>query len=338
MPTSPVFLGSYPQTRLRRNRQKPWSRDLVAENHLSPRDLIWPIIVCEGNQRVETIDSMPGVERISVDLLPSRANQAYSLGIRAIAIFPKVLEELKSPEGVECLNPDNLVCRAVREIKKHIPEIGVICDVALDPYTSHGQDGIVQDNNVINDRTVEVLCRQALNQANSGCDVLAPSDMMDGRVRKIRIALDKADFQNLQIMSYAAKFASSYYGPFREAIGSAANLANGDKRTYQVDPRNSQEALRESAFDIDEGADMLIVKPGLPYLDVIKGVKETFSMPTYAYQVSGEYSMIMAASERGWISYSDSLMETLICFKRAGADGIITYGAVEAAKLLNDLL
>lgn len=278
---------------------------------------------------------MPGVERLSIDLLVESVGAAVELGIPAIAIFPVTEPAKKSPDGEEATNPENLVCRAVRAVKQtHGDAIGVICDVALDPYTSHGQDGLVRDGYVVNDETLEVLCRQAVVQAAAGCDVIAPSDMMDGRVGAIRRALDKVGFEQVSIMAYAAKYASAFYGPFRDAVGSAANLAAGDKRTYQMDPANSDEALREVSLDLAEGADMVMVKPGMPYLDVVHRVKETFAIPTYAYQVSGEYAMLEAAAANGWLDREKSMLESLLAFKRAGADGILSYFALEAARLL----
>jgi len=333
--TSPMPWGSYPQTRLRRLRRYDWSRRLVAEHALSVNDLIWPLFVHDGDNRRESVASMPGVERLSIDLLVASVGQAVELGIPAIAIFPVTDPAKKSPDGDEATNPENLVCRSVRAVKQaHGDAIGVICDAALDPYTSHGQDGLVRDGYVVNDETIEVLCRQAVVQAAAGCDVIAPSDMMDGRIGAIRQALDEAGYEQVSILAYAAKYASAFYGPFRDAVGSAANLASGDKRTYQMDPANTDEALREVALDLAEGADMVMVKPGLPYLDVVRRVKDTFGVPTFAYQVSGEYAMLMAAAANGWLHREKSILESLLSFKRAGADGILTYFALEAAKLL----
>ncbi|MBK8175702.1 MAG: porphobilinogen synthase [Rhodospirillales bacterium] len=326
-------LGAFPRTRLRRNRKTAWSRSLVAEHRLSPADLIWPVFAVDGVGRREPIASMPGVDRLSCDLLIEAVGEAAELGIPAVAVFPSVDPALKTPDAREALNPDNLVCRAVRAIKQALPAIGVICDVALDPFSSFGHDGLIKDGRVLNDETVEVLCRQTLVQAAAGCDVLAPSDMMDGRVAAMRDVLDAAGFIDVQIMSYAAKYASAFYGPFRDAVGSASQL-KGDKKSYQMDPANAVEALREVALDIDEGADMLIVKPGLPYLDILRAVAQTFGMPTFAYQVSGEYAMLKAAAAHGWIDGDATLLETLIAFKRAGAAGILTYTAIEAARLL----
>jgi porphobilinogen synthase len=335
MANLPGTFGSYPATRLRRNRRYDWSRRMMAENVLTPVDLIWTVFVRPGKGEAEPVASMPGVDRVSVDVLAERAREAFDLGIPALAVFPQIPPELKTPDGDEALNPNNLVCEAVRAVKNAVPEMGVICDVALDPYTSHGQDGLVRDNFVVNDETVEVLCRQALNQVAAGCDVIAPSDMMDGRIGALRKALDAAGHEETLLLSYAAKYASVFYGPFRDAIGSATSLAQGDKRTYQMDPANSDEALREVALDIKEGADMVMIKPGMPYLDIVRRVKESFSLPTYVYQVSGEYAMLMAAGERGWLDGERAIMESLLGFKRAGADGILTYAAIRAAKTLN---
>jgi porphobilinogen synthase len=332
-PRSIAPLGRYPRTRLRRNRRCGWSRRLVAENRLNVDDLIWPVFVVDGEARREPVASMPGVERLSCDLLVHAIGGAKDLGIPAVAVFPSIDQALKTTDAREALNPENLVCRAVRAIKAAHPDIGVICDVALDPFSSSGHDGIVRDGRVLNDETVEVLCRQAVVQAGAGCDIAAPSDMMDGRVGAIREVLDNAGFQDVQIMSYAAKYASAFYGPFREAVGSAARL-KGDKKCYQMDPANVAEALREVALDVDEGADMLIVKPGLPYLDVLSAVSASFGVPTFAYHVSGEYAMLKAAVAQGWFDGDAALLETLIAFKRAGAAGILTYAAVEAARLL----
>lgn len=334
---SSLFQGTYPATRLRRNRRKPWIREMVAESNLSTQDLIWTVFVKGGKNEREQVLSMPGVERLSVDVLVEKAKEAFSLGIPAIAIFPKTPLELKNPEGDEALNPNNLVCTAVRSIKKHVPDLGVICDVALDPYTSHGQDGLIRNNDVDNDETLNVLKQQALIQAKAGCDIIAPSDMMDGRVSIIRTTLDLAGYQHVQIMAYSAKFASAFYGPFRDAVGSTSNLGKSDKRTYQMDPRNSDEALREVALDIQEGADMIMIKPGMPYLDIIRRVKDYFGVSTFAYQVSGEYAMLKAAGEKGWLDSDAALMESLLSFKRAGADGILTYWALEAAKRLRNI-
>jgi porphobilinogen synthase len=334
MPPSPQKpLGSYPRTRLRRTRRTAWSRRLVAENRLSSCDLLWPVFAIEGEGRREAVASMPGVDRLSVDLLVDAVGEAEALGIPAVAVFPSIAAALKTPDGAEALNPDNLVCRAVRAIKAAHPGIGVICDVALDPFSSEGHDGLVHGARVLNDETVALLCRQAVVQAQAGCDIVAPSDMMDGRVGAIRDALDAAGYVEVQILSYAAKYASAFYGPFRDAVGSGT-LLKGDKKSYQMDPANGSEALREVALDIAEGADMLIVKPGLPYLDVLRAVSQTFGVPTFAYQVSGEYAMLKAAVANGWLDGEAALLETLISCKRAGAAGVLTYAAIEVARLL----
>ncbi len=305
----------------------------MAENAISPDDFIWPLFVVDGVARREMVHSMPGVERLSVDLLPEAVGIAKDLGIPAIALFPQTPEPLKTPDGREACNPDNLVCRASRAIKTVHPDIGIVCDVALDPFNSDGHDGIIKDGYVVNDETVEILCRQAVVQAESGCDIIAPSDMMDGRVAAIRAALDGAGHDHVRIMSYAAKYASGFYGPFRDAVGSSGAL-KGDKKTYQMDPANSDEALREVALDIAEGADMVMVKPGLPYLDIVRRVKDEFGVPTFVYSVSGEYAMLKAAAANGWLDYEKVVMESLMAFKRAGANGILTYAAVEAATIL----
>jgi porphobilinogen synthase len=326
-----TILGSFPSTRLRRTRKYAWSRQMVAENILTPADLIWPVFVIEGKDKQEPIASMPGVSRLSIDLLVKAAGEAKKLGIPAIAIFPKIDPKLKTPDGREAWNDRNLVCRAVAAVKKKHPDLGVICDVALDPFNSDGHDGLWQDGDVLNDATVELLCRQALVQAEAGCDVIAPSDMMDGRIKAIRGALDAAGFLHVQLLSYAAKYASAFYGPFRDAVGSK-NALKGDKKTYQMDPANSLEALREVALDIAEGADMVMVKPGLPYLDIVRRIKDEFKLPTLAYQVSGEYAMIKAAEKNGWLDGPRTMAETLLCFKRAGCDAVLTYAAVDVAK------
>jgi porphobilinogen synthase len=331
-PSSPF--GRFPTTRLRRNRRHGWSRRLVAEHRLSVDDMIWPVFVQEGRGVRTPIPSMPGVERLSIDLVVEAAAEAQQLGIPAVAVFPVTPPEKKTPEAEEALNPENLACRAVRAIKAAKLDLGVICDVALDPYTSHGQDGLVRDGYVVNDETLEVLRRQAVVQAQAGCDVIAPSDMMDGRIGAVRQALDEAGFEHVQIMAYAAKYASAFYGPFRDAVGSAANLGGGDKRTYQMNPANGDEAIREVALDLAEGADMVMVKPGMPYLDIVSRVKETFRAPTFVYQVSGEYAMLAGAAANGWLDRERVVLESLLAFKRAGADGVLTYFAVEAAKLL----
>lgn len=335
-PRLPHDLGRYPGTRPRRVRRHDWSRRLTAENSLSVNDFIWPVFVHDGQNRRAAIASMPGVERLSVDLLAEAVAGAASLGIPAVAVFPATDPAKKTPEAEEAVNPDNLVCRSVRAVKAACPNIGVVCDVALDPYTSHGQDGLVRNGYVVNDETIEMLCRQAVVQAQAGCDVIAPSDMMDGRVGRIRTALDEAGFEHVLILSYAAKYASAFYGPFRDAVGSSSNLGTGDKRTYQMNPANGDEALREVALDIAEGADMVMVKPGMPYLDIVHRVKETFGVPTYAYQVSGEYAMLVGAAQNGWLDRKKVVLESLLAFKRAGADGVLTYFAVEAAKYLKE--
>jgi porphobilinogen synthase len=330
LPTDP---GRYPNTRLRRNRRDDWSRRLVSQTRLSVDDLIWPVFVHELDGPA-AVPSMPGVERLSIPGLVEAAGEAAALGIPALAIFPVVDLPLKTEEAEEAYNPDNLVCRAVRAVAEAVPDIGIVCDVALDPFTAHGQDGLVRDGYVVNDETVNVLVKQSLVQAAAGCNVIAPSDMMDGRVGAIRAALDGAGHDDVRIMAYAAKFASGFYGPFRDAVGSSTNLGQGDKRTYQLDPANGDEALREVALDIAEGADMVMVKPGMPYLDIVWRVKETFGLPTYAYQVSGEYAMLAGAAANGWLDGERVMMESLSSFKRAGADGILTYFAVRAAKRL----
>jgi len=323
----------FPALRMRRLRQHAWTRRLVAEQTLAPADLIWPLFLIEGENRREPIGGMPGVERLSIDQAVRAAEEAAALGIPVVALFPRTETGLKTGNGREALNPANLVCRAVRAIKRAVPEVGILCDVALDPYTTHGHDGVLIGGRVANDETVEVLARQALIQAEAGCDIIAPSDMMDGRVGAIRSALEERGFRDTLIMAYAAKYASAFYGPFREAIGSAKALT-GDKRSYQMDPANSDEALREVALDIAEGADMVMVKPGMPYLDVLRRVGDMFQVPTFAYQVSGEYAMLVAASERGWLEREDAMLESLIAFKRAGASGVLTYFARDAARLL----
>lgn len=324
----------YPAHRLRRLRQAGWSRRLVAEHTLSPADLIWPLFVKEGDGAAEPVTSMPGVSRVSVDGAVHAAAEAAELGIPLIALFPEVSADAKTPDAAEAVNADNLVCRTVRRIKSEVPEVGVMCDVALDPYNSDGHDGLVKDGRVLNDETVEILVRQALVQADAGADVLAPSDMMDGRVGAIRMALEAADHKDTLIMSYAAKYASAFYGPFRDAIGSAGALGKEGKQTYQMDPANTDEALREVAQDVAEGADMLIVKPGMPYLDVVQRIKQEFRLPTFAYQVSGEYAMLQAAAANGWLDPDRAMMESLLAFRRAGADGILTYFAPAAARAM----
>ena len=328
-------LAPYPQTRLRRNRRDPWSRRLVAESVLTADDLIWPVFV-HGEGHKKPVPSMPGVFRLPIAALVDAAGEASEFGIPTVAVFPATPDHLKDPEGSEAVNPGNLVCQAVAALKKALPELGVLCDVALDPFTSHGHDGVIRDGYVANDETVEILRRQAVVQAEAGCDIIAPSDMMDGRVGAVRDALDRVGFQHVRIMSYAAKYASAFYGPFRDAIGSKTSLGSADKRTYQMDPANGDEAVREVALDLQEGADMVMVKPGMPYLDVVRRVKEAFQVPTYAYQVSGEYAMLHAAAQNGWLDGERAVMESLIGFKRAGADGVLTYAAVDAARRLKN--
>ena len=324
----------FPSTRMRRNRSQDWVRRLTRESTVTPADLIWPVFVQEGQGARTPIPSMPGVERLSIDLVVKAVGDAKSLGIPAVAIFPVTPPELKTQDGDEATNPDNLVCRTVRAIKDAHDGIGVICDVALDPYTTHGQDGIVRDGEVLNDETVAMLCAQAFVQAQAGCDVIAPSDMMDGRIGAIREALDGEGLDHISLLAYAAKFASAFYGPFRDAVGSAQNLGTADKRTYQMDPANTDEALREVALDVAEGADMVMVKPGMPYLDIVRRVKESFGLPTFAYQVSGEYAMLRGAADQGWLDWEGVILESMLSFKRAGADGVLTYAAPEIAKLL----
>jgi porphobilinogen synthase len=332
-PRVPTALSAFPRVRMRRNRRDPWSRALVSENVLTPADLIWPVFVIEGKGETVAVDSMPGVVRYTVDRLAAAVGDAKALGIPAIALFPMTPDDRKDDEGTEATNPDNLVCRAIDAVKSAHPDIGVICDVALDPYTSHGHDGVIRDDYVDNDDTLAVLTKQALVQARAGCDVIAPSDMMDGRVGVIRDALDQEGFDAVRIMAYSAKYASGFYGPFRDAVGSSTSL-KGDKKTYQMDPANGDEAIREVALDIEEGADMVMVKPGMPYLDIVRRVKETFGVPTYAYQVSGEYAMLMAAAQNGWLDGERVMMESLMAFKRAGADGVLSYFSVDVAKKL----
>jgi porphobilinogen synthase len=326
---APLDLPSRP----RRNRKADWARRLVRENVLTADDLIWPLFVADGTRQRTAIESMPGIERLSIDEAVREAERAAKLAIPCLALFPYTDPALRDPTGSEALNPDNLVCRAIRAIKKAVPEVGILCDVALDPYTTHGHDGLLRDGVIVNDETVAVLTQQALVEAEAGADIIAPSDMMDGRVRAIRTALDEASFTDVSIMAYAAKYASVFYGPFRDAVGSSATLT-GDKRTYQMDPANSDEALREVALDIEEGADMVMVKPGMPYLDILWRVKNAFAMPTFAYQVSGEYAMIMAAAQNGWLDGEKAMMESLLAFKRAGADGVLSYFAPRFAEKL----
>jgi porphobilinogen synthase len=320
-------------TRLRRNRRSEWARRMMRENQLTTDDLIWPLFIMDGNNKRAPIRSMPGVERLTVDQAVREAERAAKLTIPCLALFPYTDPKLRDEIGSEALNPDNLVCRAIRAIKQEVPDIGILCDVALDPFTSHGHDGLIRDGEILNDETVAVLVKQAVVQAQAGCDIIAPSDMMDGRVGAIRKALDAASFIEVSIMAYAAKYASVFYGPFRDAVGSSKTLT-GDKRTYQMDFGNTDEALREVALDIEEGADMIMIKPGLPYLDIVQRVKDAFGMPTFAYQVSGEYAMIMAAAGNGWLDGERAMIETLTAFKRAGADGVLTYFAPRVAETL----
>lgn len=327
--------GAFPGRRMRRVRKHDFSRRLMAENQLSVNDLIYPMFVLEGTNRRESVASMPGIERLSIDLLVAEAAYIAQLGIPAIALFPVVSQQFKSELAEEAYNVDGLVQTAVRALKAQVPELGVITDVALDPFTVHGQDGIIDDEGyVLNDITTDILIKQALSHADAGADVIAPSDMMDGRIGAIREALEQAGHINTQIMAYSAKYASNYYGPFRDAVGSTGNLKGGDKKTYQMDPANSDEALHEVAMDISEGADMVMVKPGMPYLDVVRRVKSELQVPTYAYQVSGEYAMHMAAFQNGWLKERETVMESLMCFKRAGADGVLTYFAKTVAEWL----
>ena len=328
-----IASSSYPSTRMRRNRRTNWSRRLIEENRLSVNDLILPIFITDGHKKT-VINSMPGVYRTPITQIIETVQEAKELGIPAIALFPETNTALKDEQGTEALNGKNLVCRATNLIKKNINDIGIITDVALDPYTSHGHDGLLKDNEILNDESVEILCKQAIIQAKAGSDIIAPSDMMDGRIALIRKELDKNGFKNTQIMSYAAKFASCFYGPFRNAIGSELNISKKSKKSYQMDYSNSNEALREVSLDISEGADMIMIKPGMPYLDIIYRVKSTFKMPTYAYQVSGEYAMIMAAINNKYLDKDKAILESLSCFKRAGADGILSYFAIDAAKLI----
>jgi porphobilinogen synthase len=321
---------------MRRLRRTDWSRRLVAENHLTVSDLIWPLFVIEGENTRETVASMPGVERLSIDLCVAAAKQAAALGIPALALFPNTPADLRNDNGKEASNPDNLVCRATNAIKQAVPEIGIMCDVALDPYTAHGHDGLMDGDDILNDETIEALVKQSLNQVNAGCDIIAPSDMMDGRIGAIRAALESAGHKQTLIMAYSAKYASAFYGPFRDAVGSGGRL-RGDKKTYQMDAANSDEALHEIGLDIAEGADMVMVKPGMPYLDIVSRCKREFRVPTFAYQVSGEYAMLAGAIERDWLDREKTILESLMSFKRAGSDGVLTYFALEAAQLLNDM-
>ena len=330
---SEIPSAMFPSIRMRRTRRSASLRALVAETKLSPSDLIYPVFVLDGEGRTEVVESMPGIERKSIDGLLKEAGVAHDLGIPAIALFPVIEGNLKSPDGIECANPDGLVQRAVRAIKAELPELAVITDVALDPYTTHGQDGIIDDDGyVLNDETVAMLVKQATSHANAGADIVAPSDMMDGRVGAIRNALEAENHRNTLILAYAAKYASCFYGPFRDAVGSAANLAGGDKHNYQMDPANADEALREVALDLAEGADLVMVKPAMPYLDVIRRVRTEFGVPTFAYQVSGEYAMLAAAGENGWLDHKSAVLESLLSIRRAGASAILSYYAIQAAR------
>ena len=326
---------SFPATRMRRLRRDDFTRRLVREHSLTVDDLIYPVFVLDGQQRREAVASMPGVERLSLDLLLPVAERCVKLGVPVMALFPVIDPALKTPDGREAANPQGLVPRVVRELKRHFPDLGVLTDVALDPYTSHGQDGLLDETGyILNDPTVEVLVRQAVVQAEAGVDFVAPSDMMDGRIGAIRQALEAGGHVHTRIMAYSAKYASAFYGPFRDAVGSAANLGKSNKKVYQMDPGNTEEALREVALDIQEGADLVMVKPGMPYLDIVRRVKEAFGVPTFAYQVSGEYAMLLAAAQNGWLDREAVMMESLLAFKRAGADGILTYFALDAAEVL----
>ena len=326
---------NFPKHRPRRMRRDDWSRRLMQENTVSANDLIYPVFLLEGKGKSEAVASMPGVNRLSLDLLMPVAQECVELGIPVLALFPVIDSALKTPDGKEAFNPNGLIPNAVRELKKSFPNLGIMTDVALDPYTSHGQDGVLDEQGrILNDETIEVLVKQAISQAQAGVDIVAPSDMMDGRIGKIRDALETNNLIHTRIMAYSAKYASAFYGPFRDAVGSAKNLGKADKKTYQMDCANSDEALREVALDINEGADMVMVKPGMPYLDIVRRVREAFQYPTYAYQVSGEYAMIKAAAQNGWLDHDAVMMESLLAFKRAGADGVLTYFALEAARLL----
>ncbi|TAM02141.1 MAG: porphobilinogen synthase [Paraburkholderia sp.] len=330
-------MSFYPHHRPRRMRRDDFSRRLMRENILTTDDLIYPVFVVAGSNVREAVPSMPGVERISVDLLMGVAEQCVELGVPVLSLFPAVDPSLKTPDGIEATNPEGTIPNAVRELKKRFPELGVLCDVALDPYTSHGQDGVLDENGyVLNDVTVEILVAQARTQVEAGCDIVAPSDMMDGRIGAIREMLESENHVHAKIMAYSAKYASAFYGPFRDAVQSASNLGKSNKMTYQMDPANSDEALREVRLDIEEGADMVMVKPGMPYLDIVRRVKDEFRFPTYVYQVSGEYAMLKAAAQNGWLDHDKVMMESLLAFKRAGADGILTYFALDAARLLRE--
>lgn len=329
--------GSFSNTRMRRMRRDDFSRRMMRESSLSVDDLIYPMFILDGKNQREAVPSMPGVERLSIDLLLKEAEELVKLGVPLVALFPVTPQEKKTEFAEEAFNPDAIAQRAVRALKKEFPELGVMTDVALDPFTIHGQDGLLDETGyVLNDETVEVLCKQAVSHAEAGADIVAPSDMMDGRIGAIRQALEDNGHIHTRIMAYSAKYASSFYGPFRDAVGSSANLGSGDKRTYQMDPGNTNEALHEVGLDLEEGADMVMVKPGMPYLDIVRGVKDQFGAPTYAYQVSGEYAMLMAASQNGWLNEKAVIMESLLCFKRAGADGVLTYFAKRVAQWLKE--
>ena len=332
---SSIFTGQYPNTRMRRMRRDPFSRALMRENTVTAADLIYPVFILDGENQRQQVASMPGVERVSIDLLMNVAEECVSLGIPVLALFPVIDASLKTYDGVEATNPDGLVPRAVRALKQRFPQLGLLTDIALDPYTTHGQDGLPDENGyIVNEKTIEMLTRQALTHAEAGVDVVAPSDMMDGRIGVIRAALEERGFIHTRIMAYSAKYASAFYGPFRDAVGSAANLGKADKNTYQMDPANIDEALREVALDLQEGADMVMVKPGMPYLDVVRRVKDEFKVPTFAYQVSGEYAMLKAAAQNGWLDHDKVMMESMMAFKRAGADGVLTYFALDVARKL----
>ncbi|AZP11555.1 porphobilinogen synthase [Undibacterium parvum] len=331
----PNTAGQFPATRMRRMRHDAFSRALMRENHVTASDLIYPVFVIDGENLCEKVASMPGVDRVSIDVLMGVAEDCVTLGIPVMALFPSINPSLKTPDGSEALNPQGLIPRAIRELKMRFPELGILTDVALDPYTSHGQDGVINaDGYVLNDETTAILVKQALTQAQAGADIVAPSDMMDGRIGAIRHALEMHGFIHTRIMAYSAKYASAFYGPFRDAVGSATNLGKSDKANYQMDPANSDEAMREVALDLAEGADMVMVKPGMPYLDIVRRVKDEFKVPTFAYQVSGEYAMIKAAAQNGWLDHNKTMMESMLAFKRAGADGILTYFARDVARLL----
>ena len=333
----PAHSAAYPAIRLRRMRRDPFSRALMRENTITPADLIYPVFILDGVGQRQQVASMPGVERVSVDLLMEVAQECVSLGIPVLAIFPVIDVALKTYDGVEATNPDGLVPRAVKALKERFPELGILTDIALDPYTTHGQDGLPDETGyIVNELTIAMLIRQALTHAAAGVDIVAPSDMMDGRIGAIRAALEEAGHIHTRIMAYSAKYASAFYGPFRDAVGSSANLGKADKNTYQMDPANSDEALREVALDLAEGADMVMVKPGMPYLDIVRRVKDEFKVPTFAYQVSGEYAMLKAAAQNGWLDHDKVMMESMMAFKRAGADGVLTYFARDIARLLRD--